>query len=235
MAQAVLRRSFGRLAWAWPEHGTTRSGSSSATRRTESVPPSALPPVALVPSPAEIALRRQRHAAEVLRETGRQQLIDEAHAAQIAALLRITVVDADQDVLARVGHPDRGMLVLLLRGEVRAEMRRTPHAPLVWGVLGAGQWLGELPASMGGVAKSSMAYYANSPLEVGVLPVAVLQDMLLNRPALAASLLMMVSHQLGARLRYSQERALLQHQWMSTVAAGGPFDSGYGALDIEFN
>lgn len=192
--------------------------------------------VTRVPSKAEMAQRRQRHAAEVLREGGQHQLIDESHAAQLAALLHISVVDADEDVLARMAHPDRGMLVLLLRGEVRAELRRTPHAPLVWGVLGAGQWLGELPASMGGMDKStsSMAYYANSPLEVGVLPVAVLQDIMLNRPALAASLLMMVSHQLGSRLRYSQERALLQHQWMSTVAAGGPFDSGYGALDIEF-
>lgn len=232
MAQAVLMRSIGRLASIWPESSAPRTGSSKATRRAEEALPKA-PLLALVRSPEESAPCRRGHAATILRESGQHQLIDESHAEKIAAELRLQVIDAGADLLARVSTPERGMLVLLLRGEVRAELRRAPHAPLVWGVLGAGQWLGELPASMGGMAKSSMAYYANSTLEVGVLPVAVLQDMLLNRPALAASLLMMISHQLGSRLRASNERALLQHQWMSTVAAGGPLDSGYGAIDIE--
>lgn len=233
MTQALLKRSLDRLTSSWPERVAPQAREASAQRRKDDAAGAAARNVSLVPKAVEVALRRQQHAAEVLRVHAHQQLINDEHAEQIAALLRTFVLQADDDVLDSVGGPDRGMLVLLLRGEVRAELRRTPHEPMVWGVLGPGQWLGELPASMGGPAATSMAYYANSNIEVGVLPLTSLQNMMLNRPALAASLLLIVSHQLGLRLRDSQERALLQHQWMSTVSSVGRFDSGYGALDIE--
>lgn len=233
MAHAVLKRSLDQLGAIGSARDAQPARKATPRRRKEDA--AAARHVSLVPSAVDASLRRQQHAAAVLREHGHAQLINDDHAGQIAALLRTFVLQTDDDVLSSAGGADRGMLVLLLRGEVRAELQRAPHEPMVWGVLGPGQWLGELPASMGGSASTEMAYYANSNIEVGVLPLPSLQDMMLNRPALAASLLLIVSHQLGVRLRDSQQRALLQHQWMSTVASAGRYDKGYRSLDIEFD
>jgi hypothetical protein len=232
MTQAVLRRSLDRLSWLWPESAAPQARAAMSHRRKDDVA-LALAPPSPAHSDAEAGLRRQRHAATVLRECGQELLITEDHAGQIAALLRTHVLQAGDSVLDSLGGDERGMLVLLMRGEVRAELQRTPHVPLVWGVLSPGQWLGELPQSMGGPSTTSMTFYANSNIEVGVLPLTSIQHLMLDRPALAASLLLIVSHQLGRRLRDSQERALLQHQWMSTLASTSRSDSVYGDLDIE--
>lgn len=235
MSQAVLKRSFDRLSSLWPERAASPSRSASPYRRKDDQALSLVSPGSTRPDAAgvESALRRQHHAAAVLREHGHEQLISDLHAEQLAAMLRTSVLQTNDDVLDSVGGADRGMLVLVLRGEVRAELQRKPHAPLFWGLLGPGQWVGELPVSMGGPSNTSMSYYANSNVEVGVLPLTSIQHLMLDRPALAASLLLIVSHQLGRRLRETQERALLQHQWMSTVASSSRSDSVYGELDIE--
>jgi CRP-like cAMP-binding protein len=235
MSQAVFKRSFDLLSSLWPERAAPPPRAASPYRRKDDQALSLVPSRSARPDATgvESALRRQDHAAAVLREHGHGRMISGEHAEQIAGLLRTCVLQTNDDVLESVGGADRGMLLVILRGEVRAELQRKPHAPLFWGLLGPGQWLGELPESMGGPSNTSMSHYANSNVEVGVLPLTSIQHLLLDRPALAASLLLIVSHQLGRRLRDTQERALLQHQWMSTVASSSRSDSVYGELDIE--
>jgi hypothetical protein len=188
------------------------------------------------------AQRTRRLAAQLIVQQGEQQLISAEHAVQLAALLHWRSLGADDDVFG-LGGAQPGSLALLTCGEVRVEMDRAPHQPVVWSMHLPGQWLGELPPSHQGCGQShsdaatgaAMRYLACGDIEVGVLPLASLNHLLLNHPALAASLLLLVSHQLGLQLRASHDRALLQHQWMVAAAAPDAYLGRDTELDIQFD
>jgi CRP-like cAMP-binding protein len=244
MMQAVLKRSWAQ--WSM----LSSSASPTAGRRKDDAPALTLvgPRPAATPGASRDGVRahtakhtiehnvervRRERATELIRDEDAGQLISDDHAAQLAALLHWQRLRADDDLFGASQGSPSDKLVLLLRGEVCLELQRAPNEPRVWSLFGPGQWLGELPLGPRCDPGASMRYVACGDVELGVLPLASLRQLMLNHPALAASLLMLVSHQLALRLRSSHERALFQHQWMAAAVVPDPHRGRDTELDLD--
>lgn len=169
---------------------TSNPGSSASHARTRS----------FAESPALAQL-----AGELLQTPSMLPGMNEAELRSVVSYLRLASFPPSVALFSQGDASNTGYMLLILTGEIRVEVSHLPGTdPVEVSVLGPGNVIGEM-GLIDGAARSSTCI-AVSAVEAAALSRKALDLMLVERPAVAAKLMIALAKRLADRLRAQDQQ-----------------------------